>query len=544
MPNLIGKELPDEIISRYIASKTTREYWRGFMDEAYKYIFPNRNTWDSYPSTTDPEAKRKNPDVYDITAPLAARSFVGKMFTVLTPPFKRWAQYTAGTAIPKERRKAVNEYLQTENEKLFNYIKQSNFPLAITECYMDIIMGTAVLMIEEGPDEKPLIFSCLPTSTCSFEEDSQSIIQNIYREHYKLKMRDILGKWPNAVIPADRKTQIEADTETEFALLDCIIYDEDKQNYTYYVSFLDDARVIFQETSPSQRIIVFRWNKLPGEVWGRGIAHDAMPTIKSVNEEIKLMFEASEIGTFPPMIAYDGAFFNTSNINLSPKTFITVKGLPGQAPPIRSLEFNPNLQLAQLVISELQNIIKRAFYDEPLGPIDAPKKTATEVSIRQQSFAEEIGAAFGRLEIEFLSRIIERCTYILRKKGFLDRGIVIDSKQIDLKYQSPLALLQNQEDLEATSLANQMIQQILGQFSILAYNIEEIPEFIAEKSNADLTIFKDKSRLQRLAKDIMTRMLAQLEPQQPPAAPPTAPPGVAPEAAGAPGQLIPTQPGQ
>lgn len=544
MPNLIGQELPDEIVSRYNAAKTQREYWRGFMDEAYKYITPNRNAWDSIPATKDPEAKRKNPDVWDITAPLAARAFVGKMFSTLTPPFMRWAKYVAGSEVSESQRKQVNEELQIENKKLFKYINSSNFALAATECYIDIIMGTAALLIEEGDDDKPLVFTCLPTSLSAFEEDSQGIIQNIYREHHRLKMRDIVNLWPNAKIPDDRKNQAAADSETEFVLLDCVIFNEEKKIFTYYVSFLDDARVIFQEESESQRIIVFRWSKLAGEVWGRGIAHDALPTIRTLNEMIKLMFEASEIGAFPPMIAYDGAFFNTANVNLSPKTFITVKGLPGQAPPIRSLEFNPNLQLAQVTIEGLQQWIQKAFYTDPLGPVEGPKKTATEVSIRQQAFVEEIGAAFGRLEVEFLGRIIERCTFILRKKGFLDKQIVIDGKRVDLKFQSPLAQLQDQQDLEAVSLANQMIQQILGQFAILAFNIEEIPEFIAEKSNSELTLFKSKDRLQQLAKDIMQRMLSQLEPQQQ-AQPPQAPPGApSPEQAGAPGQLIPTQPEQ
>ncbi|MEE9458254.1 MAG: portal protein [Candidatus Bathyarchaeia archaeon] len=541
MTNLVGKHLPDELIARYNAAKTTREYWRGFMDEAYKYIFPNRNNWDSIPATTEPEGKRKNPDVWDITAPLSARAFVGKMFSTLTPPFRRWASYVAGSAVPEASEKEVNEDLQKQTEILFKFIDQSNFALAITECYMDIIMGTAAVLIEEGDDEQPLIFTCLPTAVLAFEEDSQSVIQNTYREHHRLKMRDIVNKWPLAVIPEDRKIQSEADSEAEFSLLDCIIFDESKNIYTYYVVFLDDSKVIFQDESKSQRIIVFRWSKLPGEVWGRGIAHDAMPTIRSLNELIKLMYEASEIGAFPPMVSYDGAFFNTSNVNLSPKTFITVKGLPGQRPPIESIPFNPNLQFSEAIIGQSQEWVRRAFYDEPLGPVDAPKKTATEVSIRQQAFVEEIGAAFGRFEVEFLGRIIDRCTFILRKKGFLSKKIVIDGKSIDLKYRSPLAKLQDQEDLEATSLANQMLQQLMGEFAVLAYNFEKIPTFIAEKANADLTLFKSPKRLQRLAQDIMQRMLTQLEVQQQ-QTPAAAPAGPSPEPSGAAGQLIPTQP--
>lgn len=528
--------LPEDIQKRYQVARNNREDWRSFLDTAYRYILPNRNYWDSAEHTKEPEGKLLNDDVYDITAPLAARSFVAKLTSVLTPPFQNWSQYVAGSAIPEGRKKGVNEFLQEENEKLFKFINQSNFSLAISECYMDLICGTAALLIEEGDDDNPLLFSCEPIEHLGFEEDSTGVIQSVYRDHFDLKFRDIENKWPDAKLPTDLTEQARKDSEATFNFMDAIIYDEEKKEYTYYVTWTATHEVVWTETTESQKFIVFRWGKLSGEIFGRGIAHDVLPTVLTLNMMIKLMLEASEIGAFPPFIGFQDNMFNPTNLQLNPKTIIPVKsvGAAGQL-PLRPLEFNPNLQLAQLDIQAMQGWIQKAFFTDPLGPVDAPRKTATEVSLRQQEFLEEVGAAFGRLEVEFLSRIVQRCTFILRKRGDLDKDLIIDGKRVTLDYQSPLAQLQSQQELQSFSLANQVLQGILGQFSIAALNLEEIPEWIAEKSNADLTLFKDKESLGRLADDIRKNMLAQLgdQPQQelPPAQP-----------LGSPQQLIPTQP--
>ncbi len=246
----------------------------------------------------------------------------------------------------------------------------------------------------------------------------------------------------------------------------------------------------------------------------------------TLNGLTELMWEASEIGAFPPMMAFSDDIFNPANTIFSPKTLITISrpAIPGQ-PPIMKLPFEPNLQLAQLDFNDMRSWILKAFFADPLGPVDSPKKTATEVSIRQQAFLEEIGTAFGRLQVEFLSRIIERCTFILKKKGLIS-NIKLDGKNVALRYESPLARLQQQEDLQNFSLATQVVQGLMGDLSIAAFDLSKVPAWVAEKTNSNLELFRTPTELKALQKEVQDKLLGQdQDQQQPPAQVPTAPLG-------------------
>jgi hypothetical protein len=389
--------------------------------------------------------------------------------------------------------------------------------LAINECYADLVFGTAALLIEEGDQDNPLLFTCVPIVDLGLEESSRGVIETIFRTSISLTLRDIKSLCPHAEIPSSM-TQQGQTSEEGFDINDMIIYDEEAGTYDYIVTNAG-WEILYEENKlPSQRFIVFRWNKLPGEVHGRGVAQDVIPDVKTLNEMVKLILEAGTISAFPPFIGFSDRAFNPDNIQLAPNTIISVQRAMGSGGlPIQPLQTNPNLQFADMIVRNAKESINEAFFTQPLGSINDPTKTATEISIRQQAFLEKIGTAFGRLEVEFLSRIIERCTYILRKKGLIG-NIVVDGKQVALKYESPLATLQDNKDLENFQRSFQTTQGVFGEFTLAAMDLTKIPGWVAEKTGTDLSLYKSEEELKELSDDIEAKILQALgdQPQQQP----------------------------
>ena len=77
--------------------------------------------------------------------------------------------------------------------------------------------------------------------------------------------------------------------------------------------------------------------------------------------------------------------------------------------------------------------------------------TATEVLERGAQAARLLGATYGRLQTELLTPLVTRCLAILRRRGEIP-PLLLDGRDVALRYESPLARLQGRADAANTLL--------------------------------------------------------------------------------------------
>lgn len=77
--------------------------------------------------------------------------------------------------------------------------------------------------------------------------------------------------------------------------------------------------------------------------------------------------------------------------------------------------------------------------------------TATEILERSAEMARVLGATYGRLQSELLTPLIVRARAILARRGEIP-GYAVDDRIIALKYKTPLARYQSQQDVQNTVL--------------------------------------------------------------------------------------------
>ena len=147
--------------------------------------------------------------------------------------------------------------------------------------------------------------------------------------------------------------------------------------------------------------------------------------------------------------------------------------------------------------------IKKALYNDMLGnPNEKTPMSATEVAERMADLSRQIGAAFGRLQAELVTPVLQRVVYILKKQGRI-KIPVINGREIKVKSSSPLAQAQNQQDIATIDRFVALLQARLGpQLSNVLIKQQELAKFVAKKLGVPEELIRSDEEMQEAAQQI------------------------------------------
>lgn len=471
--------------------------WISLLQACYHYCIPYR---DLYYYTNQLQGVQKNAKVYDTTGVSATNNFVSKIHMALTPPQQNWAFLDAGTDIPEDKIVEINKILQEQTEILFNFIRSSNFDLAANECYYDLAVGTAVLCVNEGDtDDQPLKFYSIPLSRVCFEESINGYIESAYRFWEETKISEIQIMWPKAILPGWMTSMLEVDPNaTTKNLYEGVIYVHGDRLPYKYVLWVD-SDILLEQEEPISPWVIFRWSKINNETYGRGPIQNALPSLLSLNELFRIELVTANLNCAKPIMAWSDGVFNPWTFALQPNTIIPIAPNSSGQFPLQPMPDTANPQFLQLTAQDLRIQINNLMFANPLESIrDKPTRTATELNIRQNNLAEEIGPAFTRLQQEYLSKLVQRCIYILQKRGLME-PLIINGRQIQLKYKSPLVVEQSSQDVKTFLTYYQCLQGIVGEEEAKMYiKPAKLPIWLANKFHVDPSLINSEEEMDQL----------------------------------------------
>ena len=271
---------------------------------------------------------------------------------------------------------------------------------------------------------------------------------------------------------------------------------------------------IFEETYKglgSNPYIVYRWSKCAGEVYGRGPLQLALPAIKTSNLVIELILENAQMSISGMYQVEDDGVINVDNIALIPGTVIPkAAGSTGLQPISPAGNFN----VSDLVLNDMRVNIKKALYNDMLGnPNEKTPMSATEVAERQADLSRQIGSAFGRLQAELVTPVLQRVIYILKKQGRI-KIPTVNGREVQIKSSSPLAQAQHQQDVANVDRFLAMIQGRVGpQIINLLVNQEKLAKFVAKKLGVPEDLLRNKEEMNQ-AIQMMQQMQSPSSPPQ------------------------------
>ena len=484
-----SSERTDALVKRYEVAKQHRSSWESHWKECYEYALPQREVMNQHT-----EGAKKNTKIYDSTALIGTQRFASRLQSTLVPPFKKWAKLSAGSAMPKEYEHSVNKGLELMTDTLFRYINQSNLATEVHEAFLDLAVGTGALLLDEGEGDDLLKFTAVPLKELLVEDGPHGTIETVFRLH-KHPARNIKQVWKKGKCSPAVMEMMESKPDELVPIIEATVYNPEKKIYEYVIIEEGTKHVIFEDYFDVSPWIVFRWSKVAGERYGRGPIMTALPDIKTANEVVKFVLKNAEKEIVGVYTAVDDGVLNPWTVNIKSGAVIPVAA-EGSLSPLQS---GGNFNVSELVLQDLRENIKKALFHDQLGPVEGPTKSATEVSIRQQELMSDIGSSFGRLQMEFINKLVKRAIDILQRNGKVGATpIKVGGQDIEINVVSPLA---QQQDMDEVNKLAQFVQfaMMVGEDAVrVGLDLEAFPEHIAKLLGVNPELVRDKQEREQV----------------------------------------------
>jgi len=499
---------PKQIIQRYSKAKSARQNWLDVWQECYEYSLPLRESF-----FFESPGQSRMDKIFDETAVVGVQEFASRLQHGIVPNFATWFRLEPGSDIPDEMRTEIQGQLDEITEYVGQIIQHSNFSQEANESFLDIAVGTANMLIEEGDEKNPVNFLSVPLSQVILDSGPFDDIDGVFRER-NVKGKDIQTIWPKAKLSQDLKDRIIRNPDSKVSLIDATYRDwSNKKEEVYYYCVIDlesQTKIVSGEFKGegARPWVNFRWAKAAGEIYGRGPLMNALPAIKVANLTTQLVLENAQMTIGGIWQMDDDGVINPDTIDLVPGTIIPVspnsRGLQGVQSPAK-------FDVSQLIISAMQDNIRKALYNQDLGKTDTTPMSATEVAARQANLAEIIGSAYGRLQAEFVNPVLRRVISILKKQGRIDIPKV-DGREVKIVAKSPLARAQrNQDILQLTNFIG-MITNTMGPEAASQFiNADEAVKQLAEWYEIPQSIVVDPAA-RRIAQQRAAQQVQAMQP--------------------------------
>ena len=497
-----------QMLQRYEKALSVRVEFEDLYDEIFEYCLPQRQGFKNYSA-----GQRRDDKILDETAVVGIQEFASRLQSGLTPNFARWADFVTGQEVPDAEKDDINNALDGVTDYVFEILQTSNFAQEIHECFIDLALGTAVLCVMEGDAVNPIRFQSIPLPHVVLDTGPDGKVDHVYRERM-IKNEDIPVAYPNAVLTPQIAERITRNPESKTKILEvsCRLYDDpNEEKYGYYVIDVNDKAMIMTETYTgvgSNPFIAFRWSKASGEIYGRGPALNALSAIKTCNLTIEMILENAQMSISGIYQIDDDGVINVDTINLVPGTVIPKAPNSQGLQPIRSAG---SFDVANLILNDMRNNIKRALYNDMLGDPNKTPASATEVAERMADLSRKIGSAFGRLQSEMVQPLLQRVVYILQKQGRIEMPTV-NGREVKIRSVSPLAQAQSNQDIVSL---NRFLQTVAGSFGPEILNIlissEETALYLAKKFGVPDNLIRDADERQQLVQ--MAQQMQQMQQQ-------------------------------
>ena len=487
----------DVIIKRYKEAEGLKDNWKDKFEEAYEYCLPSRESF-----YEESAGQKRTDKIFDETAVVGIQEFASRLQAGIVPTFARWANFEAGSEIPEENVEEVNEQLDNITTYIFEMLSSSNFNQEVHESFMDLAVGTGIMLVEEGDAINPIRFSSISLPNACLMNGPTNKIDAVYRKR-KCKLNEIEIMYPKAKVPSEVMSTMNP--EKNCTILDAVyrVYDEPNvEKHKHCVILMDKKTIVLDEEFEgvgSNPYICFRWNKASGEVYGRGPIFNAMSAIKTTNLTIQLILENAQMSISGIYQVEDDGIVNPDNIQLVPGSLIPIAPNSRGLQPINAAG---RFDVAQLVLEDMRANIKKALYMETLGRPEGTPMTATEVAERMADLSRQIGSSFGRLQSEFVIPILRRVIKILKDQGRIELPIV-NGREVKVQAVSPLARAQYQQDISDINRFHEIIGTTFGpQMLNVIVNQDAVARHIGKLMNIPEKLLRDEQEQMQLAQQM------------------------------------------
>lgn len=451
---------------RLMGLRTNRYSWWTHARELADFLLPRRYKWLITPNQTARGSPINN-HILDSTGTLAARNLSSGITSGISSPIRPWFNLKVGR-IDTTQTSPASLWLAECRRLMLLVLHESNFYESIAQVYFDlVIFGTAVLLVYEDFDN---VIHCYTPCFGEYYVDVDGKLRPavFYRE-FTLTVAQIVERFgyencnPNVQSLWDQRSG--SSLTREFVIAHAIEPNEqpEKLGFPKHFKYREVYWVYGGTGNPqaggtdtygflSKRgfmelpAIIFRWDLVANDAYGRSPGMDALPDVRQLQQETKRKAQAIDKHVNPPMVADIQMKNQPASLLPGGVTYVQgmVSGKVGFAP---AYTVQPELAGITQDIALIQDRIRKTFYNDIIQTISQYETrsnvTAQEIDVRKAESLIMLGPVFGRMH-SALGMFIDRLWGIMvRANIFPDPPAEIAGKAIDIEYISILSMAQD-----------------------------------------------------------------------------------------------------
>jgi hypothetical protein len=429
----VPEAISENVRQSFALAQSLRLPWEGRWQRLVDVAMPYRTHFWSR------QRQGENPGtVYDETGVVAIEECGSRLQDAIMPAGVEWARYRPGPAAPQGFEQLLAEW----QAELFDQMNESNLYAELPDCFKDLAgFGNWCIRVDGGGWRNPLEFQAYSLADVWITPGKGGGIGDIHTRQF-MPGYVVRATWPHAKLKDER-----AAPETMHEVIDSWIQDLTGATPRWmFECHVNGYRLGQGEASGtgSCPYVFGRWSKNAGELYATGQGMQVLAAIEVVNEAMRLILAHGDLALSGMWQAEDDGVLNPWSVRLAPGAILA------KAPGSRGLEplqfATSRLDIGQLVLSEQRFAIRKGLFNETLGAREGTPPSATEVEVRMQELARQVGPQVQRVWREFCVPLLERCRFVLKGKGLLPMPAV-DGRQMRIAPVSALVRAAAQGEL-------------------------------------------------------------------------------------------------
>jgi hypothetical protein len=451
----------DEFDKRYAAAKAMRSdriEEDGY--EVYKFCFNGReDEWAGKRGVNrDPE------EIFADVVANVAEDFYGDLFHTMTPENEPWVAFQAGVAVPEEEVDSVTEQIEAREKKLDKAIKASNYYDEGPTAFQDAVFGTVALWADRPSLSSPIVFEAVPCSEVYLIIGPNGIEDRFRRKKYYY--RDLKVLLPEAKFPKALEDKINNASHTAKAEVIWGFWRDysDPGNPVWRQEIKVDKKSVglAQELGPdgSCPMIPGRFGAVPNSPWGKGPGRKMLPTLRVLDELVRMNLEAMDHTLDPAVIyAHDGILDLSDGLEAG----IAYPKAPGNDRAVETVG-GGELDYGFFTEERIEERVRDGFYRDFQQRGKTPP-SASQYMGEEQKQIRRMARPAGKLWKELGVGILKRVEWLETQAGGSLQGekpITIDGNTVTIRPISPLERAQAREKVLVAQQIMGMAQENLG----------------------------------------------------------------------------------
>lgn len=402
---------------------------------------------------------KKTRRVYDSTALQATQDLASAFQGTLTNPATVWSELRFQQDILNDNEEAVH-WLQAVNRKIHTTFNESNFDTEIGKAYQSLTALANMALLHEELPEGGFRFEALHLSQVAWAEDKHGKVDTVIRR-FILTAKQAFDRWGvdagENVIKA-----LEKQPDKEFDFIHCIyprsasevklnsegLAPAEHRPYASVYIGCDKKNPVEVGGYYELPVYAVRWGTMPGEKYGRGPGHLALPDTRTLNRLKQRALEAIDLQVSPPILVNQRDVFG--QLDMRPRGISIVRDVQG----VKEFISQSRTDILQFSVEELRNSIRSMFFldkIQPLATLDKKERMSQlEVTKRLEEMQSVLGPTLSRLNSELLKPLIIRSFKILLRTGELPEMPPILQEagvDVDILFVNQLARSQQIQDV-------------------------------------------------------------------------------------------------